>query len=209
MCVINVRLLLGFAFLPAGLKKLLGQPFTDPQNTGSFHEFLHAFHATGFFYQFVGIVQLTIAVLLLTQKYSTLGALMALPVFGTIAVFCWSTQVVFTATMVTLMLLATIGLVGWDYGKWRGVFDGRDAEGSDHHEVHSPPVDMQLWQRCGSAIVAVYVGICIYTQGIYRPRGVELQNPAFYIFPLIALLPVVTFAIEQVRRNKYAGNVSD
>jgi hypothetical protein len=27
--------------------------------------------------------------------------------------------------------------------------------------------------------------------------GVELQNPAFYILPLIALLPVVTFAVEQ------------
>ena len=45
--IIVLRMLIGFAFIPAGLKKLLGQPFTDPANTGVFHEFLHAFHATG------------------------------------------------------------------------------------------------------------------------------------------------------------------
>ena len=48
--IIVLRMVIGFAFIPAGLKKLLGQPFTDPANTGVFHEFLHAFQATGLFY---------------------------------------------------------------------------------------------------------------------------------------------------------------
>src|SRR5689334_12862731 len=58
LAVVNLRILIGFAFLPAGLKKILGEPFTDPGNRGPFHEFLHAFHATGHFYTFVGVVQL-------------------------------------------------------------------------------------------------------------------------------------------------------
>ena len=57
-----LRIAIGFAFLPAGLKKILGQPFTDPSFQGRFHEFLHAFHATGFFYKFVGGVQLVAAI---------------------------------------------------------------------------------------------------------------------------------------------------
>ena len=98
---IVLRMMIGFAFIPAGLKKLLGQPFTDPANTGVFHEFLHAFHATGRFYQFVGALQLTAAVLLITQRHATLGAALAAPILVTILVFCWSTGVVPTAIVVT------------------------------------------------------------------------------------------------------------
>ena len=112
--VIVLRYLIGFAFLPAGLKKVLGQPFTDPANSGRFHDFLHAFHATGGFYRFVGVVQLTAAALLLTQRFALLGALLALPVITAIAAFCWSTGVVPTAVVATLMMLGTAALVVWD-----------------------------------------------------------------------------------------------
>src|SRR5690349_14630379 len=91
--VVVLRLLIGFALLPAGLKKVLHQPFTDAARTGRFHDFLDAFHATGGFYQFVGVVQLTAAVLLLTQRFALLGAVLALPVVTAIMVFCWSTAV--------------------------------------------------------------------------------------------------------------------
>lgn len=42
LAVVNLRYLIGFAFVPAGLKKVLDQPFTDPANHGRFHDFLHA-----------------------------------------------------------------------------------------------------------------------------------------------------------------------
>jgi uncharacterized membrane protein YphA (DoxX/SURF4 family) len=119
--VVNLRLLLGFAFLPAGLKKLLGQRFTDAHNVGAFHEFLHAFFATGLFYRFVGALQLTVAVLLMTQTFGTLGALLALPIFTAITVLCWSTGAVFTGVMTTLMLLATLLVCAWEYERFSGV----------------------------------------------------------------------------------------
>jgi hypothetical protein len=43
--------------------------------------------------------------------------------------------------------------------------------------------------------------VCAYAGGIYRPRGVEVSDPAFYIFPLIALFPVVTLVLEQRKRR--------
>src|SRR5688500_3998399 len=99
LAVVNLRFLIGFAFVPAGLKKVLGQPFTDPHNTGAFHDFLHAFHATGFFYRFVGALQLTVALLLFTQRFARWGAYLALPIITAIMVFCWSTRVYPTATV--------------------------------------------------------------------------------------------------------------
>lgn len=207
----NLRILLGFAFVPAGAKKILGQPFTDPANTGPFHEFLHAFHATGAFYHFVGWVQLSIAVLLMTQTFATAGALMALPVFVAIVAFCWSTHVYFTAVMATLMLLGTTALAIWDFDKWRAVLPfGEASAGAPSLELDGPPpIDDRLWRRCGAAILGFYGVLCWFSGGIYRPRGVELDNPAFYAFPLIALFPVVTLIVERARRRRGAASAAE
>jgi uncharacterized membrane protein YphA (DoxX/SURF4 family) len=200
-----MRLLLGFAFLPAGLKKVLGQPFTDPANTGPFHEFLHAFYATGFFYRFVGGVQLMVALLLMTQTYGALGAALAVPLFVAITVLCWSTGALFTGVMTTLMLAGALALCVWDYEAWRGLLAPARAQlddaGAGARAEPAPPVDLALWRRCGFAVLALYLGSCVVSGGVYRPRGVELSNPAFYVFPLIALVPVATWLVERRRRR--------
>jgi hypothetical protein len=194
LCIIQLRFLLGFAYLPAGLKKVLGEPFTDPHNTGPFHDFLHAFHATGGFYRFVGVVQLTIAVLLLTQRFAAAGAVLALPVTAAILVFCWSTGVVPTATVVTLMLAGVIALVVWDLDRWTrlGVLS-----------IEAPrPERSRAWELCGVAILAVYLGACLATGEVYRPRGVRPDDARFYVFPVIALLPVAAYLIDRRQRHR-------
>ena len=191
--VINVRILIGFAFLPAALKKVLDQPFTDPANVGRFHDFLDAFRATGWFYQFVGVTQLVAALLLFSQRFALLGAMIALPVLTAITAFCWSTQVYPTATVATLMWLGTIGLLVWDVERWRGLIGGAAME--------SAPVALRAWQLCGLAIFVLYVGVCVLHGGIYRPRGVQLDEPAFYVLPAIALAPVVTWLFETFRNR--------
>ena len=194
LCIIQLRFLLGFAFLPAGLKKILGEPFTDPHNTGPFHDFLHAFHATGGFYRFVGAVQLTIAVLLLTQRRAAAGAVLALPMTATILVFCWSTGVVPTAAVVTLMMAGVLALVVWDLDRWTrlGALSGAAPR----------PELSRAWELCGVAILAVYLGACLATGEVYRPRGVRPDDARFYVFPVIALLPVAAYLIDRRQRRR-------
>ncbi len=199
LAIVNLRFLIGFAFVPAALKKVLDQPFTDPANHGRFHDFLHAFHATGWFYGFVGVMQLIAAVLLCTQRFATLGALVALPILSAITAFCWSTGVYPTAAIATLMWLGTVGLVIWDVDKWRGVF-ARDGEISAP-AAEALPIDLRLWGRCGWAIVIVYLGSALLRGGVYRPRGIELDEPAFYVLPAVLLMPIVTYVIERRRRR--------
>ena len=202
--VVNLRFLIAFAFVPAALKKVLDQPFTDPSNHGAFHDFLHALHATGWFYQLVGILQLVAAVLLFTQRFATLGALVALPILTAIAAFCWSTQVIPTAIVATLMWLGTLGLVLWDFDKWRGVF-ANDRHAADIRITPATAViDLRLWTRCGLAILVVYLGTALLRGGVYRPRTIDLGEPAFYVLPVVMLLPIITFIVDQrrARRNR-------
>lgn len=210
LCVVNLRILIGFAFLPAALKKLLDQPFTDLTNTGPFHDFLHAFQATGWFYQFVGVLQLAAAALLCTQRFAFFGALLALPILTAITAFCWSTRVIPTATVASLMWLGTLGLLIWDLERWRGLALDRSPPVPPPAPVPPVPpmppvIELRRWQWCGLAIFVLYVGVCIAHGGIYRPRGMELDNPAFYVLPAIALLPLITLVLDiRARRRSRA-----
>ncbi len=193
-----IRILVGFAFVPAGLKKLLGQPFTDPRNTGAFHEFLHAFHATGWFYRCVGALQLVTATLLITQRFATAGAVMAFPITLTIMLFCWSTHVYATASIVTLMVLAVIALLGWDFARWRGLLGPHEATTIDDA---APKIDRVLWQWCGTAMLVLYLASCVAMGEVYRPKGAKFDELGFFVFPAIMLLPIITFAVEQRGRR--------
>ncbi|MBX3220880.1 MAG: hypothetical protein KF795_10195 [Labilithrix sp.] len=198
-----LRIFVGFAFVPSGLKKVLAQPFTDPHLHGPFHDFLHAFHATGAFYQFVGVVQLVTATLLVTQRLATAGALLALPIFSSIAVLCWSTKVYPTAAVVTLLWLSTLALLVWDWPTWRAVL-GRNASHGARGALSEAPVDGRLWQRCGVAIMSLYLAVCAATGGVYRPRGAAWGTPAFYVFPLMLLVVIATFVVDRSRSRSDA-----
>ena len=178
---IVLRMMIGFAFIPAGLKKLLGQPFTDPANTGVFR-----------FYQFVGVLQLTAAVLLITQRHATLGAALAAPILVAILVFCWSTGVVPTAIVVTLMSLGLLALILWDIQRWKALLGTTAPAPPTAH----PVVNMRLWSRCGWLILLLYFGNTAITGQVYRPMGVEWSNPSFIVLLIIAVLPVVTFVLD-------------
>lgn len=193
-----LRILLGFAFIPAGLKKVLGQPFTDPTNTGTFHEFLHAFHDTGLFYRFVGSVQLLAAVLLMTQYYGALGAVIITPIIAVIFVFCWSTLVIPTATVVTFMLMGVSILLAWDIAKWRRLISSKDSAPPALTSAEAK-ADPKLWSRCGWLILILYFGHTVITGEVYRPKGVDWSNPSFILLQIIALLPIVTFFLDSRR----------
>ena len=205
LSVIWLRILIGFAFLPAGLKKILGQPFTDPANHGRFHEFLHAFRETGAFYQSVGALQLLAATLLMTQRFAALGAFVALPILTAIGAFCWSTAGIPTTTVVTLMWLGTVGLLFWDLDRWRDVLRPGHAPRSAPRSLRSveaaPVVEWALWERCGAAILAAYLGATLLAGEIYRPRGLELSTPAFYLLAALPVIPLLTYVLERRRRR--------
>lgn len=197
LAIINLRILLAFAFLPAGIKKVLHQPFTDSTNHSRFHDFLHAFLATGWFYQFVGVLQLLVAVLLFSQRFTLAGAALALPIITAIVAFTWSTAVPFTATVASLMLLGVATLLLWELPRWRPLIDGQAAAPA---EATTVPVNLTYWRICGLLIALTYLGLCIYRGGVYRPRPGAAHDAAFWIMSALPALPLVTWLVERNRR---------
>ena len=59
-----------------------------------------------------------------------------------------------------------------------------------------PGVNLRLWSRCGWLILLLYFGNTAITGQVYRPMGVEWSNPSFIVLLVIAVLPLVTLALD-------------
>lgn len=77
------RIALAAGFLPSGMVKIMGERFTDLSVNHPMGHYLEALHYTGFYYTFIGIMQLSAAVLLLIPRTALLGALLYFQLFLT------------------------------------------------------------------------------------------------------------------------------
>ena len=120
----GVRVLLAVAFLPSGLTKVLGMPFTrlDPQTSDVGRLFVALQHDFGGLYPFIGACQLAAAVLLLIPRTTLVGALVHLPI--TVGIVVITTTVGFRGTWLIawLMLLGVAYLICWDWQRVKALW---------------------------------------------------------------------------------------
>jgi uncharacterized membrane protein YphA (DoxX/SURF4 family) len=116
------RLTLAAAFLPSGFTKLMGERFTMLPVSNPVGYFFDALYQTGFYYNFIGFMQLFAALLLLFPRTATLGALVYFPIVLNICLITISVGFQGTWVITTLMLLANLYLLCWDYDKLKGLF---------------------------------------------------------------------------------------
>lgn len=119
--VVGTRILLCAGFLPTGIVKMLGQPFTVISTETPIGLFFHAMHQSGLYWQFLGAVQVVASILLLIPAAAHLGAMIFFPVILNIFVITVSMDFKGTPAVTGLMLLASLLLVAWDYHRWRGL----------------------------------------------------------------------------------------
>ena len=117
----GTRILLAIAFMPSGLTKLRGERFTllgidDP--VGFFFE---ALYQSGWYWNFLGFMQLLVALLLLIPRTAFMGAILYLPIVINIFIIVISMNFKGTPIIVGLMLLANIYLLFWDYRKLKQI----------------------------------------------------------------------------------------
>jgi len=115
------RIALATAFIISGYVKVVGERFAAglPSNNPLGHYF-DALHLTGYYYAFIGIVQIITAILLLIPRTSLLGALMYFPIIVNICVLTYATR--FDGTRgVTMMALACLFLLIWDYDRLKHI----------------------------------------------------------------------------------------
>lgn len=114
------RVLLALGFIPSGYIKLIGERFTALPSNHPLGQYFDSLHQTGFYYTFLGISQLLIALLLLIPRTALLGALLYFPIILNICILAYATR--FEGTRITtFMLLANIYLLCWDYDRIRSI----------------------------------------------------------------------------------------
>jgi len=127
LAVIYTRYLIGGAFVFASLVKLKGERFTQVPGAGSpFHSpehFFETLYQSGLYWQFLGLAQLVAGLLLMTQRYALLGALLFLPIIANVYVITISYDFGYTSVITGAMLLATVGLLAWDWNRLRVVLN--------------------------------------------------------------------------------------
>ena len=111
------RIALAASFLPAGYVKIIGERFASGlPSTNPLGHYFDALHLTGYYYTFIGVTQLIIALLLLIPRTALLGALMYFPIIINICVLTYATR--FNGTrIITMMVLACLFLLIWDYDR--------------------------------------------------------------------------------------------
>ncbi|MES2567951.1 MAG: hypothetical protein V4565_13845 [Bacteroidota bacterium] len=119
------RALLAMGFLPSGFTKILGERFTTLSVNHPMGNYLEALHRTGFYYTFVGVMQVTAAILLLIPRTATLGALIYFPIILNIWVLSLAVRFEGSWVSAPLMVLANLYLLCWDYDKLKFILPFR------------------------------------------------------------------------------------
>ena len=114
------RIALALGFIPSGIVKVTGERFTGLPSNHPLGHYFDALYLTGFYYTFIGVSQLTAALLLLIPRTALLGAILYFPIIFNICVLAYATR--FEGTRITtLMVLANLYLLCWDYARLRYV----------------------------------------------------------------------------------------
>jgi uncharacterized membrane protein YphA (DoxX/SURF4 family) len=111
------RIALAVGFIIAGFVKIKGERFAAGLSVNNpLGHYFEALYYTEYYYTFLGISQVIIALLLLIPRTALLGALMYFPVILNICVLTYAVR--FEGTRATtFMLLANLYLLCWDYDR--------------------------------------------------------------------------------------------
>jgi len=115
---IFLRLALAFGFITSGIVKIMGERFASGLSVNHpMGQYLEALHHTGFYYTFIGVLQIIAAILLLVPRTVILGALLYFPVILNICVLSYAVR--FEGSILTspLMVLGCLFLIFWNYDK--------------------------------------------------------------------------------------------
>ncbi len=159
--IIYTRYLIGGAFVFASIVKIQGLRFTadsgaDNPIASAWH-FFETMYQSGLYWKFIGVCQVLAGFLLMTQKYSKLGAVTNLPVIANIFVITLSYDFAYTPVITGLMLAANLLLLAWEWGELKVLFNLSPILDKDHRLEKD-----SLWQLTGFLLFCCIV-LCKFT----------------------------------------------
>ena len=168
------RIALALGFIPSGIVKVMGERFTALPSNHPLGHYFDALYLTGFYYTFLGVSQLTAALLLLIKRTALQGGIIYFTIIVTICVLTYATR--FEGTRIaTLMLLANVFLLCWDYARLKYVLSLESSS-----EVSTTPKQKMsrkfplVFLGCAIAVVVLVIVINNFVYDI-RPGNSQLE----------------------------------
>jgi uncharacterized membrane protein YphA (DoxX/SURF4 family) len=168
------RVALALGFIPSGIVKVMGERFTGLPSNHPLGHYFDALYLTGFYYRFIGVSQLTAALLLLIPRTTLLGAILYFPIIFNICVLAYATR--FEGTRIaTLMLLANLYLLCWDYARWKSILFF--ASPSDVGATPNQKMSRKFPWAFFGCVVAVVAAVIVINAFVYdiRPGNSQLE----------------------------------
>lgn len=193
--IIFTRFLIGFAFIPSGMVKVFGHRFTSLPDSTPVGHFFETLYNVELYWFFLGFAQVLAAFLLMTQRFATIGAILFLSIISNILVITLSMDFSFTYVITSLMFLATLLLVIWDYQKIYTLF----LPSSKNQVIEiKPDLISTLWEKYGTFLGLFLIGVCCMPYTIDR----SLVNSVTYFYiPLVLILTSLGFVLYKDYKN--------
>ena len=154
-----MRFVIGFAFIPSGLRKVLGQRFTQISIDNPIGFFFEGLYQSGAYWQFLGYGQVAAAFLLMTQRFATLGNLIFFFIISNIWMITVALEFKGTWVITSLMLFASTGMLLWDANKLRYLFFPDNF--SDNSRYEDLPAHSRIWEWAGLLLFVMSVSIFV------------------------------------------------
>lgn len=125
------RFALALAWIISGFVKIKGERFAAGlSHNHPLGQYFDALLNTGYYYTFIGMVQVLVAILLVIPRSALIGAIGSFPIILNICVLAYSVR--FEGTrIVTFMLLANVYLLCWDYDRLKSLI--RSGSSNENH----------------------------------------------------------------------------
>ena len=192
--VIYLRYLVGGAMVFSSIVKIKGERFTSADGiaapVNSAWHFFETLYQSGIYWKFLGWSQLLTGLLLMTQLYAALGAILLFPITLNILMITLSYYFAGTPVITGLLVLANLLFILWDYEKLLPLFqvNGRQQVNA---VLSSTAIEYdRIWS---------YLGVLLFLFSvIYVPLFERNPTPWFLTCIILGLGGLIIFN----RRNK-------
>jgi hypothetical protein len=135
------RLTLAIAWVISGLVKIKGERFAAGlSHNHPLGQYFDALLNTGYYYTFIGVGQVIVAILLLIPRTALLGAISSFPIILNVCVLTYAVRFEGTRAA-TFMLLANLFLLCWDYNRLKSILPFKqtkiDANATDEKRINN------------------------------------------------------------------------
>jgi len=176
------RIVLAAGFIPSGSVKIMGERFTSLSANHPMGHYLEALYHTGYYYTFIGVAQVSAAILLLIPRTVTLGAILYLPIILNICVLSLALRFDGSLFSSPLMVLADLYLLCWNYDKLKLILPfNLPAIPSDKQKQESLSNKFPVIFFAGVAATVVLLVLVITFAYKVMPRNTLLDCRAQFI----------------------------